>query len=133
MGETDPEVVNCIIDSGDIRYVLDNLVDNAVRAMNECPDRLLRINVMRNNGELALQVSDTGCGIESQVQGRIFKGRFSSRAGGGMGLARSVDILEKWLGEIALTDSTVGKGTTFVVKLRAAQKLDESRSLDSVG
>jgi len=131
LGENDPQVVNCIIDSGDIRYVLDNLVDNAVRAMEDSQERRLMVQTVRENGELALHVSDTGCGIDFQDYGKIFKGRFSSRAGGGMGLARSNDIMKKWLGEINLVDSTVGQGTTFVVKLRAAQKVEDAKTMEA--
>lgn len=131
LGETDPKLVSCIIDSGDIRYVLDNLVDNAVRAMEDSEQRRLQVQIVRDNGELALHVSDTGCGIDSLDYGKIFKGRFSSRAGGGMGLARSSDIMKKWHGEISLVDSTVGQGTTFVVKLRAAQKPEDPKSMEA--
>jgi signal transduction histidine kinase len=112
----------CLIDSSDLRYVLDNLVDNAARAMEESGTRLLLLQVERRDSEISLHVSDTGRGIPPEIQERIFSGRFSTRHGGGNGLFRSREILRRWGGEITLADSTSGKGTTFIVRLRAACK-----------
>lgn len=112
----------CLIDSGDLRYVLANLIDNATRAMEDSEHRILRLQVKRSNSEISVHVSDTGPGIAPEFQGRIFSGRFSTRHGGGSGLFRSQEILKRWGGEIHLADSTPDKGTTFIVRLRAVRK-----------
>ena len=122
----------CLIDSGDLRYVLDNLVDNAVRAMEECDPCRLLVQVERTNSEISLHVSDTGGGIPSEIQDKIFSGRFSSRHGGGSGLFRSREILHRWGGEIILADSASGKGTTFIVRLRAARKPENGAAMEAL-
>ncbi len=113
----------CLIDSSSLRFILDNLVDNAVRAMATTPHKVLRVEVARGPKELTLRVSDTGKGIEMGVQENIFNGRTSDRHGGGAGLFRTREILQKWRGEILLVASETGQGTTFVVKLRAAAEI----------
>ena len=112
----------CLIDSSDLRYVLGNLIDNAARAMDENENRRLLLQIERSNSEISLHVSDTGGGISPEIRERIFSGRFSTRHGGGNGLFRSREILRRWGGEIILAESTLGKGTTFIVRLRAARK-----------
>ncbi len=121
----------CLIDSSDLRYVLDNLVDNAVRAMEEWERGRLLVQVERANSEISLHVSDSGGGIPTEIQGKIFSGRFSSRHGGGSGLFRSREILHRWGGEIILADSVSGKGTTFIVRLRAAHKPENGAAMEA--
>ncbi len=121
----------CLIDNTDLRYVLDNLVDNAVRAMDKCETCRLLVQVERTNSEISLHVSDTGGGIPPEIQDKIFSGRFSSRHGGGSGLFRSREILHRWGGEIILADSVSGKGTTFIVRLRAARKPENGEAMEA--
>jgi len=123
----------CLIDSGDLRYVLANLMDNATRSMEESRQRDLRLKVGRINAEISLHVSDTGRGIPPEIQSRIFSGRFSTRHGGGSGLFRSREILKRWGGEITLADSAPDKGTTFIVRLRAARKPENGLALEAEG
>jgi len=122
VGAENIQDARCLIDSGDLMYVLDNLVENAVRAMDENEHRRLLVQVERTNTEISLHVSDTGGGIPPEIQEKIFSGRFSTRHGGGSGLFRSREILHRWGGEIILADSVSGQGTTFIVRLRAARK-----------
>ena len=117
---TDPV---CLVDGTSLRFVLDNLLDNAVRAMADTAKRVLTVRVSRAESEVTIEVTDTGPGIADDVRDRIFNGRVSSRPGGGSGLFRSREMLQKWRGEILTRASESGQGTTFVVKLRAAQKL----------
>ncbi len=114
----------CLIDSSSLRFILDNLVDNALRAMGDSSVRILTVTVQRSKAELTLEFSDTGFGIAPERQDRIFNGRTSDRVGGGAGLFRTREILQKWRGEILLSESAPGQGTTFVVKLRAATKIE---------
>lgn len=112
----------CLIDSSSLRFILDNLIENALRAMSDSPRKLLEIAVDRTPTELTLRVSDTGRGIPAERQDTIFNGRTSDRSGGGAGLFRTREILQRWRGEILLDRSVSGQGTTFIVKLRAANK-----------
>jgi len=113
----------CLVDSSSLRFVLDNLVDNAVRSMADAPRKVLQVAVDRTQTELTLRISDTGKGIDETMQTNIFNGRTSDRPDGGAGLFRTREILQKWRGEIQLLDSAPGQGTTFIVKLRAAARI----------
>lgn len=65
---------------------------------------------------------DTGCGIPRAELLKIFNPFFSLREGGtGLGLSIVHKIIENHGGEISVA-SQVGKGTTFVLRLPAAQE-----------
>jgi signal transduction histidine kinase len=105
-----------VLDPIRIREVLVNLVVNAVRAM---PDggRLV-VTAGRHEGELAIEVADTGIGIEPDDLERVFD-RFrkgSTSTGSGLGLTISRDLAEAHGGTIAMS-STPGRGTAVVVTL----------------
>jgi len=121
--------MNCRIDNGDLRFVIDNLLDNAQRAMKDSTNRHLTVEISRTNKEIGLRVTDTGQGVAKDQQDAIFSSRFSSRRGGGRGLHRSREILARWGSEILMTDSQPGKGTTFVVKLLAASEEPGQKSM----
>ena len=111
----------CLIDSGGLRFVLDNLVNNAIHAMADSPRKQLDLAVSREGREVTVRVSDTGCGVPDPLLEKVFNGRTANPAGGGTGLFRSRDILHKWGGEISLAETSFGEGTTFIVRLRAAR------------
>jgi signal transduction histidine kinase/outer membrane protein assembly factor BamB len=117
--EEDPLPLRCLADSGDLRYVLDNLIENASRSMAGSAVRRLTIALARQGAEIVIQVADTGPGVPNEIRDKIFSGRFSARHGGGSGLFRSREILQRWGGEIAVADPGSGQGAAFVVHLRA--------------
>ncbi len=122
----------CRIDSSALRYVLGNLLDNAMRAVAGSEHKKITITLIRRDLEIIIGVTDTGRGISAQDQERIFSGRFSSR-GGGQGLFRSREILHRWRGEIILDTSEPGKGTTFMVELPAAVKKYQAKGRQARG
>ena len=129
----EPGAMNCRIDNGDLRFVMDNLLDNAMRSMKDSSIRQLTVEISRTGKEVGLRVTDTGRGIAKDQQVAIFSSRFSSRRGGGRGLFRSREILARWGAEILLTDSQAGKGTTFVVKLLAAAENTGQKTREAQG
>lgn len=128
-----PGVRSCRVDNGDLRFVLDNLLDNALRAMKEGAGHRLDVNISREGTEVRIQIRDTGHGIAPEQQEAIFSSRFSSRAGGGRGLHRSREILDRWGAELLLEKSEPGQGTTFIVKLLAADVKKSLRTREARG
>lgn len=105
-----------VLDPIRIREVLVNLVVNAVHAM---PDGgTLSVTAGRHEDALAIEVADTGIGIEPEDLERVFD-RFrkgSTSTGSGLGLTISRDLVEAHDGTIAMS-STPGRGTVVTVTL----------------
>ena len=71
---------------------------------------------------MQIAVTDDGTGIAEDVLPRIFEPHFSTRtSGSGLGLAITRRLVEGWGGTVTI-ESTLGKGTTVRVKLRASLK-----------
>lgn len=115
--EPDDDNWSVLVDPKDLRFVLDNLVGNAITAMQDAPRRNLTIALRREPGSVVCMVSDTGLGITEEVRQRLFHTRFSTHAGGGLGLFRSRQLLGHWGGQVELEKTVPGKGSTFVVQL----------------
>ena len=127
----DAEVGPVVADISQVEQIVMNLVLNAADAM---PDggslristgmmELSEADVVDNpdaepGGFATLAVSDSGVGIEHEIQGRIFEPFFSTKEsdGNGLGLATVFGIVQEHGGIIDLF-SAPDQGTTFLVCL----------------
>jgi signal transduction histidine kinase len=107
----------CLVEAAALRLTLDNLVGNALRAMSDSRDRVLRITWEGDRSTLVVRVADTGCGITADHADDLFSGRASRRPGGGVGLARSRRLLAHTGGVIELESSAPGRGSVFRLRL----------------
>ncbi len=101
--------------------MFDNLLTNAVKFTPE--GGMIDVRAQRQNGNVVIEVSDTGIGISSEQQARIFDrfyqvdGASTRRYGGmGLGLALVKEIAEAHAGVVSV-QSELGKGSTFRVCL----------------
>lgn len=115
-------------DTGQLRQVLGNLLDNALRFTS--PGGRVVVSVQRERpARLAsVTVADTGCGIAAEHLDRVFdrfyqadasRTRADTARGGGLGLAICRSIVERHGGTIAVT-SRPAAGSTFTVVLPLA-------------
>lgn len=122
----DPSLPPLLADSDQLIQVLLNLVRNGIDAMEgkgnlTLTTRMLpgyRVDGLRGKqGMIAVDVEDSGCGIEPEEIGRIFDPFYTSKPQGvGLGLALCHRIVEEHGGKIDAT-STPGKGTRMRVAL----------------
>jgi signal transduction histidine kinase len=104
----------------ELEQILVNLALNARDAM-ERGGRLRVICSAGAQGELRLEFSDTGSGMDEDTRRRLFEPFYSTKTfggGTGVGLATVKFIVERWGGTIDVQTSSAG--TTFVLHLPAA-------------
>ncbi len=107
----------CCMDAEELAFVVDNLVENAVRAMAGGRERRLVIDWKDGGGWITLRFADTGCGIVPDDWQRIFEAGQTTRKGGGLGLSRSREILRKYGGGLMVESSEPGAGTVMALTL----------------
>jgi two-component system, NtrC family, sensor kinase len=108
-----------LVDAGQIRQCLVNLVRNAADAVvTKDPGTVtLRTRVVRHGQWIEIDVEDTGTGIPADILPKLFDPFFSTKEGGnGLGLALTQQIIRDHGGELRV-DSAVGRGTTFTVSV----------------
>jgi PAS domain S-box-containing protein len=100
-----------------VNQVVLNLLSNALDA---CPPKgRVTVRTSAADGEVAIQVSDTGPGIDPAIRERIFDPFFTTKPPGkgtGLGLSISHGIVEDHGGRIEV-ESTPGQGAHFTVYL----------------
>jgi len=106
-------------DERKVKQILYNLLSNAVKFT---PDGgRVDVSVRADNGDVRVEVRDTGIGVAAEDQDRIFEefrqvGRERSREGTGLGLTLTKRFIELHGGRIWL-ESSPGKGSTFAFTL----------------
>ncbi len=106
-------------DTEQIRQVLLNLVLNAVQAMPDGGEIVLRSRL--NGNSAILEVVDQGVGIAPENLERIFDPFFTTRADGtGLGLSIAHQIVEAHGGKITVKNN-LDRGATFAIFLPLAE------------
>ena len=108
------------INSELFEWVLENLIKNALDAMEDKEGRIT-VNLSKEDRYVAIDISDTGKGIDMKFRRDIFRpGYTTKKRGWGLGLSLAKRIIEVYHdGQISLRDSKSGKGSTFRIRLRA--------------
>jgi len=122
------------VDAHKLQSVCINILQNSLDAIEATGEitistsrRIRESRTMIGGSEvIAIQITDTGCGIPEEILPSVFDPFFTTKEPGkGMGLGLSLchRIIESFHGEIEVT-STVGKGTTVLVVLPPSRKKD---------
>ncbi len=111
---------NLLIDKNKLEKIVNNLLSNAFKFTP--PKGTIKLEVAEQEGYIQLALSDTGKGIHKEDLPHVFDRYFQANdennvnGGTGIGLALSYQYVEL-LGGTIWADSTLGKGSTFFVKL----------------
>lgn len=115
--ETQEKLPKILGDASQIREVIENFVDNAIKYTKEKGE--VRISLLKKDKDVYLEVKDSGVGIPDEDQKYIFRKFFRSESamkhqtqGSGLGLFIAKSIIESHKGKIGF-DSQKGKGSAF--------------------
>ncbi len=119
--EWEPPVDDIIVqaDWKQLNIALNNIVRNAVQAMNDKGTLTVRIRIVPDNGTnwAEVLISDTGPGISKEHLDKIFTPLFTKKIYGiGFGLSIVKMIIERHNGTIVAT-SNPGNGAAFTLRL----------------
>ena len=117
------EVINSVtqnylinIDSQQIEQVLINLLTNSINALENSNLKQISISAEAKNNRIYIKVSDSGKGIEKEIEEKIFLPFFTTRPeGAGIGLTLSKNIIEAHGGYVSHKNEN-GK-TVFEISL----------------
>ena len=110
-----------LLDRESFHGALLNLVLNAQQAMPEGGQLVVRTYGTADG--VALDLIDTGCGMDENTREHVFDAFFSTRSGGsGLGLPTARKIIEAHGGSIAL-QTKPGRGTQSTIKLPMPARL----------
>ena len=101
-------------------WVVENLMKNALDALQGHGE--IAVTIGSDKRYAWVEVADTGKGIPKSKWKRIFEPGYTTKTRGwGLGLSLSRRIVEEYhKGKIAVTESELGKGTTFRITLKKA-------------
>jgi signal transduction histidine kinase len=115
-------LVKCMGDPEQIKTVLKNLLDNAIKYSRE-DSKAVRISTYAKAGRAVIEIEDSGIGIEPEVLKyiwepfyRVDKSRTRDTGGYGLGLSLCKTIIEAHGGRIDI-HSIPGKGTTVCLSI----------------
>jgi len=104
------------IDSQQIEQVLINLLTNSINALENSSLKQISISAEAKNNRIFIKVSDSGKGIEKEIEDKIFLPFFTTRTeGAGIGLTLSKNIIEAHGGYIS--HKTENGKTIFEISL----------------
>jgi signal transduction histidine kinase len=121
----DPAVPAVPVDVALLGMALTNVFRNALQAMASGGE--LHVAIAReeqaDRGWARLSVRDTGPGIPSEVQGRLFEPFFTSRpTGNGLGLTIVRRVVDEHRGTVDIS-SEPGHGTTCLIRLPLSESM----------
>jgi signal transduction histidine kinase len=110
----DPDLPSIQLNAETLQAALVNLVKNALEAMPDGGQLVARTRVTRHG--VALDLIDTGCGMDERTAMKMFDAFFSTKSGGsGLGLPTARRIIEAHGGRIGV-QSEAGRGTQFTLE-----------------
>jgi len=100
-------------DKFQISQCFNNLIKNAVEAVEKIPNPSISINLKTENNKFFIQIIDNGIGISKEMANKIFEPYFTTKnKGTGLGLSIVKKIIEDHNGKIKIDKNKQMAGTT---------------------
>ncbi|NIM98109.1 MAG: PAS domain S-box protein [candidate division Zixibacteria bacterium] len=122
-------------DPGKLRQVVINLVGNAIKFTDK-GQISIKSTIQEEKGNVLIQVEDTGVGVPSKIQGKLFEkfrqadGSSTRKHGGtGLGLTISKNLVEMMGGRIRLESPGERKGTRVSFTLPVYRETENGETL----
>lgn len=118
-----PADLYCVCRAVQISQVLINLINNAVDAIRDLPEKWIRIEASLQDGWIEIAVTDSGHGIPKDLADKIMKPFFTTKGigkGTGLGLSISLGIAHAHGGALQLDESS--PHTRFILRLPQAHE-----------
>ncbi len=94
-----------------------NMITNGLQAMKDCSLQSFTIKLYRSNERVILSFKDSGCGMSTDTQKRMFEPFHTTKPKGtGLGLAITHKILELHKAQVTVL-SEINSGTEIIIKL----------------
>jgi hypothetical protein len=122
IGERYDEVPAVSVNRELLEWAIENLLTNAVSAMERHPGRIeVTVERPEPGGTVEIVIRDNGRGMAPLDQRKAFEPGFSTkRRGWGLGLALARRVVEEYHGgRLFIRESVPGEGTTMVIGLKA--------------
>jgi two-component system NtrC family sensor kinase len=134
--ELTADLPGVLADHNQLHQVISNLVVNAQQALQDQPQKLIRIlaKLLDDKQHICIKVMDSGTGIEPELRARIFEPFFTTKpvgVGTGLGLSVCNGIIQSHGGSIEY-EEVPGMGACFVLRLPIANQ-DVDQSVSSSG
>lgn len=106
-----------LLDPESIKFVVNNLINNAIQACDGRENSVISISVKEEKGFVTVEVADNGPGIDKKDFKQLFDPFFTKKQNGlGLGLTSSMNILRSHQGELTASNNKTG-GASFLLKL----------------
>ena len=134
--DTPDTPVQADVDEQYLEQIVRNLVENAIKYTH---DGHVAISAGRTNGQVYVEVEDTGIGIDEDFLPNLFeeykqesRGRARTYEGNGLGLAISARLAEQMDGTIHV-ETEKGEGSTFTVEFPRSSKMSSETNASRTG
>ena len=130
VSELTPDLPKILGAENEVRDALTNLMLNAVDALPEGGEVVLRSRLDTRDDEVIVEVADNGVGMSETTRSRCLEPFFTTKGerGTGLGLPMVFGMLQRHGGELEI-DSELGRGTTMRLKFPRAPTGMTSREL----
>jgi signal transduction histidine kinase len=119
----DPDLPSILLNAETLQAALVNLVKNALEAMPDGGQLVARTRVTRQG--VALDLIDTGCGMDERTAMKMFDAFYTTKGGGsGLGLPTARRIIEAHGGRISV-HSELNRGTQFTLEFPTPARIGE--------